>query len=341
MRETQSRSDRRQPERRPPPTERSWLLLACATAFVVTGAMMAPTQALGAEMACTKTALNARRADFNEARVERWTASASCQNLADADAREECIADARDEETDARSEARRMFRARKNVCALIGEEPYDPDFLPGDFVDPLQIGGVVDPNPFFPLIPGTQWVYESEDETDTVTVTDKTKLIRGVTCLVVTDVVEADGAPIEDTDDWFAQDVAGNVWYCGEIAQNLEVFEGDVPPEAELVDIDGSWKAGREAARPGIIMLADPQVGDVYREEFAPGEAEDLAEVVDVAGDESAQAAACNNACVVTRNFAPLEPGINEFKSYASGVGLIVEIDADGGRVELVDVTFP
>jgi hypothetical protein len=331
----------------PPPGTRvtvgGWLLrLAGSAALVLSGATLIAGPAYGqAGMACAKTALNARKADFSEARDDRWIATGICQNLADGDERRACIAEARADEALARREVRIRYQERKEICGLLGEEPYDPDFVPENFVDPLEIGAGVAPNPWFPLIPGAQWVYESESETITVTVTDRTKLIDGVICLVATDVVEEDGQPIEITDDWFAQDLDGNVWYCGEIAQNFELFEGDEPEEAELVDIDGSWKAGREGARPGIIMLAAPQVGDVYREEFALGEAEDLAAVVDLAGDESAPAAACAGACVVTRNFSPFEPGIEEFKSYAPGVGLVVEIDADGGRVELVEFTLP
>jgi hypothetical protein len=319
-----------------------FLRLACMGAVVLGGVTMVSGAAFGkSEMACTKTALNARKADDNEARDDRWIATGICQNLADTTERKTCIKEARADEADARSDARIRFRERKEICALVGEEPYDPDFSPENFVDPLKIGDGVAANPYFPLIIGAQWIYESGNETITVTVTDKVKLIDDVTCVVATDVVEEDDQPIEVTDDWFAQDLDGNVWYCGEIARNFEVFEDDDPPEAELVDIDGSWKAGREDAKPGIIMLAAPQVGDVYREEFALGEAEDLAEVVDVAGDESAPAADCNGGCVVTRNFSPFEPGINEFKSYAPGVGLVVEIDADGGRVELVEFSIP
>ena len=170
----------------------------------------------------------------------------------------------------------------------------------------------------------------------------KTKLIEGVTCVVVNDLVEEDGVPIENTDDWYAQDALGNVWYCGEIAKNFEIFEGDDPEEAELVDIDGSWKAGRDGAQPGIIMLALPQAGDVYRQEVALGEAEDAARVISTTGSAAVPAASCDGDCVVTRDFTPLEPDANERKFYAPGVGLILERDLESGdRVELVEFTPP
>lgn len=152
------------------------------------------------------------------------------------------------------------------------------------------------------------------------------------------DLVEEDGTVIEDTDDWFAQDLDGNVWYCGEIAQDFETFEGDAPEELELVDIGGSWKAGREGAKPGILVPAAPEVGDVHRNEVALGEAEDVIEVVSLAGTQTVAAAACAGTCLVVREFTPLEPDMEEETYYAPGVGVILEIDLETGhRAELIE----
>ena len=71
-------------------------------------------------------------------------------------------------------------------------------------------------------------------------------MIDGVTCHVVNDVVEEDGEVIENTDDWYAQHVNGDIWYCGEIARDFETFEGDDPDDPELVEIEGSFKTGRD-----------------------------------------------------------------------------------------------
>jgi hypothetical protein len=291
---------------------------------------------------CTNTATAALRACRAEAVDDFQIARGVCINLSDAAERAECFDEAGAERQESRASCREQRDARLDLCRALGEDRYDPDFDPADFVDPLAIGGAVAANPYFPLIPGTRWVYEGGDETVTVTVTEKTKLIEGVTCLVVNDLVEEDGVPIEDTDDWYAQDVDGNVWYCGEIAKNFELFEGDDPAEAELVDIDGSWKTGRDRAQPGIIMLALPQVGDVYRQEVALGEAEDAARVISATGSVTVPAASCDGDCVITRDFTPLEPDANERKFYAPGVGLILERDlVSGDRVELVEFSAP
>lgn len=178
-------------------------------------------------------------------------------------------------------------------------------------------------------------VLKSGDETITVTVTNETIEILGVKCAVIRDIVEENGKIVEDTDDWYAQDSEGNVWYFGEISKNFE--------DGQLDNLDGSWKAGVDSAQPGIIMKAEPVVGDIYRQEFALGEAEDMAEVVETEHTtESVDVADCSEGCLVTREFLPIEPEVEEFKYFAPGIGLILAIDGNtGDREELVEVVKP
>ncbi len=171
-----------------------------------------------------------------------------------------------------------VYKARLELCGEIGEAPYQPEFgeeYAEHFVNPLLIGRGMDgdpvPNPYFPLIPGNYWVYEgtfTEEEDDgsevevteriTVEVTNQTKLIDGITCIVVIDTAEVDGEAVEITNDWYAQKKEGDVYYCGEISENFEVFEGDVPEEPELVDIEGSWKHARDGAKAGVLLPFTP-----------------------------------------------------------------------------------
>lgn len=290
---------------------------------------------------CSKTSQAALKACRAEIKDDFWIAIGNCINLSDSGARGVCKAESRAARRDGSEECKEQFEARLDVCDLVGEKPYDPDFDPANFVDPAEIGNTIAPNPYFPLVPGTQWVWEGGDEVITDTVTDKIKLIEGVTCRVVLDVVAEDGTVIEITDDWYAQDLEGNIWYCGESARDFETFEGDGPEEPELVTIDGSWKAGRDGAKPGTLVLSAPQVGDTYREEVSLGEAEDVAEVISVTGTESVPAASCSGDCLVTRNFTALEPGVEEIKYYARDVGLILEVDGEGNRTELIEFTMP
>ena len=76
----------------------------------------------------------------------------------------------------------------------------------------------------------------------------------------------------EDTLDWYAQDKEGNVWYFGE---NTAEFEDGRP-----VTLAGTFTAGVNNDKPGIIMEANSVVGDFYRQEFSLGNAEDNALVV-------------------------------------------------------------
>jgi len=284
--------------------------------------------------ACSKTASSAYLACQYEVKDDYWIAQGNCYNLDDPGDRAECFAEAKEEYKEAKGECRDQLEARKDLCEGLGEAPYDPEIFPANFVDPDDIGGDVDPNPYFPLVVGNRWVYQGGGETITVTVMDETKEILGVTCRVVTDVVEEDGEVKEDTKDWFAQDNEGNVWYFGEISKELE--------DGELVSIDGSWTAGVEGAKPGIIMYANPAVGDIYRQEFLLGDAEDWAKVENLTAEESVPAADCEEECLQTEEGTPLEPDVVENKYYKLDVGLILEVNPQtGDRVELTEFTTP
>src|SRR4029453_11984766 len=146
--------------------------------------------------------------------------------------------------------------ARRDLCGELAEDRYEPDFAPAGF--DADFANLTQPNPYFPLGIGNGWQYVGGDETVTIEVLDETKLIEGVTCIVVNDRVEVAGVVVEDTDDWFGQKKEGSVFYCGEISQTLELFPGDVPLLPELVELEGSWKAGRDGALPGTLFPGTP-----------------------------------------------------------------------------------
>lgn len=299
---------------------------------------------------CSAVATLLRRACDIDTMDDFLEGVAQCQDGPE-DEMDNCIAEARSERMDVLGECGEVHEARAELCEDLGDAVHDPNFGPAfadDFVDPLDIGDSVTPNPFLPLVPGNEWTYSStfidEDgeevtETTTVTVREETKLIEGITCVVVRDVVSEDGEVIEDTDDWFAQDTDGNVWYCGEISQDFEYFDGD-DPEKELVDLGGSWKSGREGAKAGILVPADPQVGDVIRNEVFYNDAEDLIEIASLTGDESVPAGDCDNTCLMVIETTPLEPDVLEHSFFKTGVGVVLKIDMENGaRTELVSFT--
>ncbi|MCB1864031.1 MAG: hypothetical protein KDG50_01260 [Chromatiales bacterium] len=305
--------------------------LGCA--LVAAGLLIAIPPAF-ADGICTSTAKLQLKACKEDAKDDYYLTRAQCENLADPAAHAECVADSKPERDAAIDECRVQYFSRLDLCGLVGENAYDPQIDPANFVDPLAIGDTVEPNPYFPLTPGWTRVYEAGDETIVVTNTYETVEILGVTCLVVRDTVSEDGELVEDTTDWFAQHIDGSVWYFGEIARNFE--------DGELTDLDGSFKAGVDGAKAGIVMQAMPMAGVSYREEWALGDAEDAATVISTAASESSPFVDCVGDCVQTSNFTPLEPGIFESKFYAPGIGVIVGYnDAETeDREELVDRFF-
>jgi hypothetical protein len=212
-----------------------------------------------------------------------------------------------------------------------GSEPVQLD--PADFTTSID-------NPYWPMSPGSKWVYRETDTKGTnqkvvVEVTNKTRTIaNGIEARVIRDTVTENGEPIEKTDDWYAQDKSGNIWYLGEATAEYE--NGKVATTA------GSFEAGVDGAQPGIAMPADPQPGLSYRQEYYKGEAEDKAAVITV-DEEQVQVpfGYFHKEVLMTRDLVPTEPKVQELKFYAPNVGpvLSVHTDGDGGRAELISYT--
>ena len=198
---------------------------------------------------------------------------------------------------------------------------------PGDFVAEID-------NSYWPLLPGSKWVYRETDgegnvQRVEVTVTDQTKTIMGIEATVIHDLVTEDGEPVEDTFDWYAQDNDGNIWYLGEDTKEFE--------NGKVSSTKGSWEAGVDGAQAGIVMPADPEVGMAYRQEYYKGEAEDNGEILSL--DERAKVPFGSFENVLkTKDTNTLEPDLVEHKYYAKGVGPVLAITVAGGsdREELI-----
>ncbi len=282
--------------------------------------------------ACSRTAAAAFRACQHEIQDDFWISMAKCKNLSDSQARAACREEAKRALQEAKELCRAQLEARSELCDALGDGPYDPQIDPAMFVDPSEIGNTVAPNPYYPLTRGVTRIYQGGGETVTVTVTEDTKVILGVTCAVIRDVVEENGEVIEDTKDWYAQDVLGNVWYFGESVKDFS--------DGELVSIAGSFTAGVDGDKAGIIMKAAPTVGEVLRQEFSLGNAEDMAEFLSFTGSATVPAGSFDGNVWVTKEFSPIEPGIFATKYYAPDIGSILEVSSTtGARLELVEVS--
>jgi len=262
---------------------------------------------------CATTAAYQRSSASFELKEELLDAIAVCINVEDPRDRAECLNEARADYLDGLELVQEQYDARLDLCGLLGGGTYDPEIEPRDFTTAID-------NPWLPLPVGAVWNYESLTEEGLeeieVTVLPETRTILGVECVTVRDTVTLEGELVEDTLDWYAQDEDGNVWYFGEIVFNYE--------EGYVADIDGSWLAGVDGAKPGIVMLAAPAVGATYRQEWLAGEAEDAATVLDD-GAAVTLGLGTFTGCLQTADFTPVEPDALEHKFYASGIGFLYE----------------
>jgi hypothetical protein len=203
---------------------------------------------------------------------------------------------------------------------------YDPVINPKDFGGPVN-------NRYFTLKPGTKFTFKDNSGNELVeeAVTNETKTVMGVPVVVVRVRDWRNGVLREDTRDWYAQDKAGNVWYFGETVDNYR--------DGKVVNHQGSWEAGVDGAKPGIIMPAEPKIGETYRQEYYKGVAEDVATVV--ALDKKVTVGKrIYEGCLQTSDFSRVSPS-KEYKFYCPEVGFMVleEPIGAGNKVELVEIS--
>jgi hypothetical protein len=225
------------------------------------------------------------------------------------------------------------------AAAAVSPPPGDLAPIHGTYapkIDPANFVTGVDNN-YFPLRPGTRFhmlgVRGRTPQTDNSVVLHRTKTVLGVRSTVVRDTVSEHGRAIERTDDWYAQDKRGNVWYMGE-----DAFERN--KAGHFVLAGDSWEGGVNGAQPGIIMPAHPRPGDAYRQEYYPrGKALDEARVLRLTARLKVPYGSFKHV-LVTSDYSPLEPQ-TEHKFYAPGVGEIAERVVKGHHeaFRLVSVT--
>lgn len=318
-------------------------------ACLVAGFGVTSTALAGQPSVCELTAQTMFRACLSDVKDDFLTLDANCLNIGDEEEQSECFEESSEDSADEKAYCRDVKAARLDACDLLAEDLYDPDplldegitFVHPDDVDEDSV------NPYVSVIAGHTYVLNvtggDDEEMVIVHVTDETREILGVECRVVVDVVveeseefdEEDGweweyEAIEVTDDWFAQDENGDVYYCGEVARNFE--------DGVLRDLDGSFEAGIEYAKAGVIIRADPVAGEVHRQEYSLGEAEDIIQYMGMGApteEEGGDNAAfpCDPECLVTFDFAPVEPESTEYKYYLEGVGFVLAVGLEDGEI--------
>jgi hypothetical protein len=191
-------------------------------------------------------------------------------------------------------------------------------------------------NPLFPLTPGRTLVYtgtkDHKKARDTFRTTSRTKVIDGVTTRVVEDRLYLNNVLEERTSDYYAQDRCGNVWYFGEDTATLD-------RKGNVIDTEGSFRAGVDGAQPGVFMQADPEVGRQFRQEWYEGHAEDTFRVVSLSTPVTVPYGTFGHA-VKTEETTALEPDVVDNKYYVRGIGEVNEVAVQGPleKLELVDI---
>jgi len=304
------------------------LVAGCSLIGLFHGETQAQGHRFQATNVCELTATELSKACGFEVQDSAKVAKANCLNLLDPQAAGDCTLAADAARIEGTAQCAVVRDAREDVCDKLGTGAYDPVINPANFVAGIN-------NRYTPFPPGAFRVYEKQTpeglERIRIDVLPETRQIMGVTMTTLRDVVTLDGVVIEDTLDWLAQDVQGNVWYFGELVKNFE--------DGILRDLDGSFEAGRNGDKAGFWSTAFPQVGDFYRQEWSLGNAEDVVEVMSLDARDETVPFSRNGTGPVLKTMAttPMSPVV-EYKYYVPGIGFALEIKpATGERLELVD----
>jgi hypothetical protein len=165
-------------------------------------------------------------------------------------------------------------------------------------------------NEFFPLPVGMVQVLEDSSSKVQISVLDQTETVAGVTTRVVEEREWENGKLAEVSRNFFVQAPDGSVCYYGE--------EVDDYKNGKIVGHGGAWRAGVDENKPGIIMPAQPAVGQIYQQEIAPGVAMDQAEHVAMNQAFTTPAGTFNNVLLVKET----PPST---KRYQQGIGLVFD----------------
>ena len=170
-----------------------------------------------------------------------------------------------------------------------------------DFVD------VVD-NPWLPLDPGTRWTYEVTRDgraagTLVVDVRDDAIPVGDLTATAVETTTDPGGGTATVETRLYAQDDHGNVWLLG------------------VESAAGSWRAGTDGAEAGLVMPAQPRLGDGWLAYAVPSLPESSRRVEDLSSEQVQM----------------LDEADTESRSvYEKGVGLVSVEDLDSGSTAVL-----
>jgi len=178
-------------------------------------------------------------------------------------------------------------------------------------------------NKWFPLKPGTQFVYEgfTIEEGKRVphrvvfSVTDLTKVIGGVRAVIAHEQDYSAEKLVEAEIVFFAQDNDGTVWQLGQYPEEYE--------NGKLVGAP-AWIHGIQDARAGIIMKAEPRPGTPsYSQGWGPAVNWMDRGMVYQVGQKTCVPLKCYEDVLVIDETTEQEPGAHQHKYHARGVGVV------------------
>jgi hypothetical protein len=170
-------------------------------------------------------------------------------------------------------------------------------------------------NPYFVLEPGYQLILEDGDERLTITVLNETKMVDGVETRIVEERETKGKQPVEVSRNYFAISKRTNsVFYFGEDVDDYK--------NGKVAGHGGSWLAGKDGAKFGLMMPGQQLLKGRYYQEIAPKVAMDRAEIASLRETIKTPAGEFKN-CLMTEETTTLEPDVTEHKTYVSGIGLV------------------
>ena len=232
-----------------------------------------------------------------------------------------------------------LFVGTSSIVAVRAEVPSGPP----TFSNPLNIN-----NTFFPFQPGGLKVYAGSDHgTKTGSIDDYLTTTRmfnlnsnNVPCHILVEEGYENGELVERSFNYFAQADDGTVYYFGEV---VNIYENGV-----VVSHEGSWLVGGptqptdppnagNATTPGLFMPANPELGDIFKQEDLFPIVDETDTIVGVDLDVSAPSGKYDGAIQV-KETSRVEPGA-ELKWYAPGVG-VVKVQTKGEILRLESSTL-
>ena len=175
-------------------------------------------------------------------------------------------------------------------------------------------------NDYFVLEPGHQLVLAQGSTRMQITVLDETKMINGITTRIVEEREWDKGNLHEVARNYYAICAETNdVLHFGE---DVEVYDAN----GIFLKNEGTWLAGSNGNRPGLVVPGTPRLNMRYYQEIAPGVTLNRGEIVSLTETCKTSAGTFNN-CMKVKGTSGMDVKKLEYKYYAPQIGLVRDVE--------------